>query len=55
MNASAAGLLPAFRRRAGFSNTTTVSGATDWVSQTFDPMTERAPMVVAPPRIVAFA
>ena len=32
---------------------TVVSGGIDWVSQTLPPITDRAPMTVSPPRIVA--
>ena len=39
----------------GLSKTTTEYGATDFVSQTFDPITELSPMTVRPPRMVALA
>jgi len=40
---------------SGFFRKTVVSGGTDSVSHTFPPITERAPITVVPPRIVAFA
>ena len=42
-----------FLMRRGFSIITLVSGGTDSVSQTLPPMSERAPITVSPPRIVA--
>ena len=37
----------------GSSSITLVSGGTDFVIHTFPPITERAPIVVLPPKIVA--
>jgi len=40
---------------SGLLRRTVVSGGTDSVSQTFPPMTDRAPIIVDPPNMVAFA
>ena len=48
-------LFTPFTLCCGLSKTTTEYGATDFVSQTFDPITELSPMTVRPPRIVALA